>query len=64
MADRQTQILFTPLTVEPLIRLAGLTIFLKLKIQVLLQITSFYLLNLGNIAGLIRIRVLLEVEPN
>ena len=31
--------------------------------RVLLEITSFYLLNITIIAGLIRIRVLLEGEP-
>ena len=50
-------------TVKLLKRLAGLIIFLKLKMRVLLEIGPFYLLNLGIIAGLIRIRVLLEGEP-
>ena len=50
-------------TVKLLIRLAGLFLSLGLKMRVLLEIASFYLLNLTIIAGLIRIRVLLEGEP-
>ena len=50
-------------TVKLLIRLAGLIIFLKLKMRVLLEIKYFYLLNFKIIAGLIRNRVLLEGEP-
>ena len=51
------------LTVKLLIRLAGLILFSKQKMRVLLEIAHFSLLNLKDIAGLIRIRVLLEGEP-
>ena len=47
-------------TVKLLKRLAGLILFLKLKMRVLLEIGPFYLLNLGIIAGLIRGRALLD----
>ena len=50
-------------TVKLLIRLAGLILFLRLKVRALLEKWSFCLLNLRIIAGLIRIRVLLESEP-
>ena len=50
-------------TVKLLIRLEGFILFLRLNMQVLLEIASFYLLNLKNISGPIRIRVLLEGEP-
>ena len=51
------------LAVKLLIRLAGLILFLRLKMRVLLEIASIYLLNLRIIAGLITIQVLLEGEP-
>ena len=51
------------ITVKLLIRLAGLILFLRPKMRVSLEIAPFYLLNLNIIAGLIRIRVLLEGEP-
>ena len=59
-SQKMSKILYT---VKLLKRLAGLILFLKLKMRVLLEIGLFYLWKLGIIAGLIRIRVLLEGEP-
>ena len=55
---------FAVYIVKLLIRLAGPFLSLRPKMRVLLEIASFYLLNLTIIAGLIRIRVLLESEPH
>ena len=51
-----------PNTVNPQIRLAGLILFLRLQMRVLLEFGPFCLLFFKLTAGLIRIRVLLEGE--
>ena len=48
------------ITINPQIRIAGLILFLKLQMWVLLEFGSFYLLILNLTAGLIRGRVLFE----
>ena len=50
-------------TAKLLTRLAGLILFLRLEMRVLLEIVSFYLLYLKIIVGPIRNLVLLEGEP-
>ena len=49
-------------TVNPQIRLAGLILFLRLQMRVLLEFGPFCLMFFKFTAGLIRIRVLLEGE--